>query len=73
MFLPLANTLSTQIGRLEVFKRMLIVLAVLLVPVLVWALFNVILIAVGAILIAVLLRLGAEPFSRWLRLPKASP
>ena len=59
-----------QIGRLEFFKRMLIVLAILLVPVLIWALFDLILITRGAILIAVLLRLGAEPFSHWLRLPQ---
>lgn len=59
-----------QISRVEFFKRTLIVLAVALVPVLVWVLFDVILIIMGAILIAVLLRLGAEPFTRWLRLPQ---
>jgi|SRR5579884_1341398 len=55
----------------EFFKRTVIVIGVLLVPVLIWFLFDVILIAVGAILIAVLLRLLAEPFVRWCRLPQS--
>jgi predicted PurR-regulated permease PerM len=59
-----------QMSRVEFFKRTLIVLAVALVPVLVWALFDVILMAMGAVVIAVLLRLGAEPFTRWLKLPQ---
>jgi predicted PurR-regulated permease PerM len=49
----------------EFFKRTLIVLCVALVPVLIWFLFDVILITVGAILIAVLLHLVSEPFARW--------
>jgi predicted PurR-regulated permease PerM len=53
----------------EFFKRTVIVVLVALVPVLIWFLFDVILIAVGAILFAVLLRLVAEPFTRWARLP----
>jgi predicted PurR-regulated permease PerM len=53
----------------EFFKRTLIVVGVALVPVLVWYLFDVILIAIGAILIAVLLHLVAEPFVRC-RLPQ---
>jgi predicted PurR-regulated permease PerM len=44
---------------------------VALVPVLVWFLFDVILIVIGAILVAVLLRLVAEPFTRWARLPES--
>jgi predicted PurR-regulated permease PerM len=55
----------------ELFKRTAIFVAVALVPVLVWLLFDVILIAMGAILIAILLSLGAEPFTRWLKLPRA--
>jgi hypothetical protein len=54
----------------EFFKRTLIVLLVALVPVLIWFLFDVILIVAGAILIAVLLHLVAEPFTRWCGLPQ---
>jgi predicted PurR-regulated permease PerM len=59
------------LGAAELFKRAAIFVAVALVPVLVWLLFNVILIAVGAILIAALLTLVAEPFTRWLKCPRA--
>src|SRR5579871_3587066 len=52
----------------EIFKRSAIFVAVALVPVLVWLLFDVILISIGAILIATLLTLGAEPLIRWLKL-----
>jgi predicted PurR-regulated permease PerM len=38
---------------------------------LVWYLFNVVFIAVGAIVFATLLRLGAYPFRRYLRLPRS--
>ncbi len=55
----------------EFFKRAVIVVLVALVPVLLWFLFDVILIVIGAILIAVLLRLVAEPFTRWAKLPDA--
>jgi len=54
----------------ELFKRTAIFVAVALVPVLVWLLFDVILVAMGAILIAILLTLGAEPFTRWLKFPR---
>jgi Recombinase len=46
----------------ELFKRALLVVAVALVPVLIWYLFDVILMAFGAIILAMVLRLGAEPF-----------
>ena len=59
------------LGAAELFKRAAIFVAVALVPVLIWLLFNVILIAVGAILIAVLLTLVAEPLTRWLKFPRA--
>jgi predicted PurR-regulated permease PerM len=55
----------------EFFKRTLIVLCLALVPVLIWFLFDVILITVGAILIGVLLHLVAEPLIRWCRLPQS--
>jgi predicted PurR-regulated permease PerM len=51
----------------EFFTRVVTVVLVALVPVLVWFLFDVILIVIGAILVAVLLRLIAEPFTRWAR------
>ena len=54
----------------EIFKRAAIFVAIALVPVLVWLLFSVILIAMGAILIAILLTLGAEPLTRWLKFPR---
>ena len=50
----------------DLLKRTLIVVGVVLVPLLVWYLFNVVLIAFGAIIFAMLLWLGAEPFMRWL-------
>lgn len=54
----------------EFFTRVVIVVLVALVPVLVWFLFDVILIVIGAILVAVLLRLAAEPFTRWAGFPE---
>ena len=54
----------------EFFTRTVIVVLVALVPVLVWFLFDVILIVIGAVLVAVLLRLVAEPFVRWARFPE---
>jgi predicted PurR-regulated permease PerM len=54
----------------DFFKRAVIVVLVLLVPLLIWLLFDVVLIIVGAILIAVLLRMTAEPFMRWFKLPE---
>jgi predicted PurR-regulated permease PerM len=53
----------------ELFKLAAIIVAVALVPVLVWLLFSVFLMAMGAVLVAVLLNLGAEPLTRWLRFP----
>src|SRR5262249_51440272 len=59
-----------QLTTVEFFTRAVIVVLVALVPVLVWFLFDVILIVIGAVLVAVLLRLVAEPFMRWARLPE---
>jgi predicted PurR-regulated permease PerM len=56
----------------ELFKLAAIVVAVALVPVLVWLLFGVVLVAMGAVLFAVLLNLGAEPLTRWLRFPRGA-
>ncbi|QGM47179.1 AI-2E family transporter [Methylocystis heyeri] len=54
----------------EFSKRAAIFIGLALIPFLVWHLFNVVLIAVGAVLIATLLSLVAEPFIR-LRLPRS--
>src|SRR5262249_16446036 len=58
-----------QLTTVEFFTRAVIVVLGALIRVLVW--FDVILIVIGAILVAVLLRLVAEPFTRWLRLPES--
>ncbi len=55
----------------DFFKRTLIVVAVLATPVLIWYLFGVVLMIFGAIILAMVLRLVAEPLVRWLRLPEA--
>jgi predicted PurR-regulated permease PerM len=60
-----------QLTTVEFFTRAVIVVLVALIPVLVWFLFDVILIVIGAIIVAVLLRLVAEPCTRWLRLPES--
>jgi predicted PurR-regulated permease PerM len=53
----------------ELFKLAAIIVAIALVPALIWLLSGVILMAMGAILVAILLNLGAEPLVRWLRFP----
>jgi predicted PurR-regulated permease PerM len=57
-------------SRAEFIKRTFIVVGIALVPVLVWYLFDVILIIMGALLISELLDLGATPSRRWLGLPQ---
>lgn len=59
-----------SMSSLQFFKLALIVVAATLTPVLIWYLSGVILIAVGAVILATLLRLGAEPLKRWLSLPE---
>jgi predicted PurR-regulated permease PerM len=58
-------------GQGEFLKRTLIVVAVATLPVLIWYLSGVLLMAFGAIVFALLLRLIAEPFVRWLSLPQS--
>jgi hypothetical protein len=55
----------------EFFKRTIIVAIVVLVPLLIWLLFDVVLVLIGSILICVLLQLVSEPFTRWCKLPRA--
>jgi predicted PurR-regulated permease PerM len=57
-------------SRPEFITRCFIVLAIALVPILVWYLFDVILICVSALLLSELLALGAEPFIRRLKFPR---
>ena len=54
----------------ETLKLALLVVAVAIIPLLIWYLFDVILIVFGAIILAMLLRLGAQPFMRWLSVPE---
>jgi predicted PurR-regulated permease PerM len=56
----------------ELCKLAAIIVAIALVPVLIWLLFGVILMAMGAVLIAVLLQIAAEPLTRWLRFPQGA-
>ncbi len=58
-----------QTNYLDFLKRTLIVVAVAAIPVLIWYLSNVILMIFGAVILAQLLRLGAEPLKRWIALP----
>ena len=54
----------------EFSKRTIISIGLALVPLLVWRLSNVVLITIGAVLVATLLTLGAEPFCR-IRFPRS--
>ncbi|MGA9601641.1 MAG: AI-2E family transporter [Methylocystis sp.] len=63
--MPVSASLSTA----EFTKRAAIVIALALTPILVWLLFDAILIIIGAILFALLLDVVAQPF-RFLRLPR---
>jgi predicted PurR-regulated permease PerM len=54
----------------ETLKLALLIVAVALIPVLIYYLFGVVLMIFGAIILAMLLRLGAEPLKRWLLVPE---
>jgi predicted PurR-regulated permease PerM len=54
----------------EVVERATLIVVFALVLVLVWFLFDVILIIIGAVLVAVLFQLGAEPLIRYLKCPR---
>jgi predicted PurR-regulated permease PerM len=55
----------------EFCGRAAIVIGVALVPLLIYFLFDVILMSIGATLIAILLQLVARPFIKWMNLPKS--
>jgi predicted PurR-regulated permease PerM len=58
-----------QSGYVDFLKRTLIVVAVAVIPLLIRYLFGVVLMAFGAIILAMLLRLGAQPLMQW-RVPE---
>jgi predicted PurR-regulated permease PerM len=62
---------TARIGYGEFLRYALVFVGVATLPVLIWYLFDAVLIAVGAVILATLLRLVAEPFMRWLSLPQA--
>jgi predicted PurR-regulated permease PerM len=62
--------MPSQMSYSDFFKRTLIVVAVVATPVLIWYLFGVVLMAFGAIILAMLLRVLAQPLMRWLSLPE---
>lgn len=55
---------AMQMRYVDFLKRTLIVVAAAVIPVLIWYLFGVVLMAFGAVILAMLLRLGAQPFMR---------
>jgi predicted PurR-regulated permease PerM len=59
-----------QMSQIDFLKRTLIIVAVAVIPFLIWYLFGVVLMAFGAVILAMLLRLIAEPFVRWLKVPE---
>jgi predicted PurR-regulated permease PerM len=55
-----------------VLKVTLLVVAVAIIPFLIWYLFGVVMMIFGAVILAMLLRLGARPFIRWFSFPEAA-
>jgi hypothetical protein len=55
----------------EFCGRAAIVVGIALVPLLIYFLFNVVLLSIGAVLVAVLLRLAAKPFITWMNWPES--
>ncbi|MGH6672069.1 MAG: AI-2E family transporter, partial [Xanthobacteraceae bacterium] len=62
--------MPAQTSYADLLKRSLIIVSAAVVPVLIWYLFGVVLMVFGAVILAMLLRLGARPLERWLRLPE---
>jgi predicted PurR-regulated permease PerM len=63
--------MATPTNYADFLKRALIVVGAASIPVLIWYLFGVILMAFGAVILAMLLRLMAHPLMRWLSLPES--
>ena len=68
---PLQQARIMQRSYADVLKLALLVVAVAIIPVLIYFLFDVVLMVFGAVILAMLLRLGAQPIMRWLHLPEA--
>ena len=54
----------------DFLKRVLIVVAAATIPILIWYLFGVVMMIFGAVILAMLLRLCAQPLMRWLSMPE---
>jgi predicted PurR-regulated permease PerM len=67
----LTHEIEMPMSYIEFLKRSLTFVTVATIPVLIWYLSDPMLLGFGAILVAVLLRLGAEPFIRWLSVPQS--
>jgi predicted PurR-regulated permease PerM len=67
---PDGTRLAMTKSYVDFLKLALLVVAIAVIPILVWYLFGVILMTFGAIILAMLLRLGAQPFTRRLSLPE---
>lgn len=59
-----------SMSRVEFLKRTVVVVAVAVIPVLIWYLFGVVLMVFGAIILALLIRMGAQSLMRWLPVPE---
>jgi ABC-type bacteriocin/lantibiotic exporter with double-glycine peptidase domain len=55
-----------------VLKVRLLVVAVVIIPILIWYLFGVVLMVFGAVILTIVLRLVAQPFIRGLSFPEAA-
>jgi predicted PurR-regulated permease PerM len=59
-----------QLSTSEFVRRVAIVVVLAALPPLIWYLRDFLLVLIGAVLVAMLLQLVSEPFSRWMRLPR---
>jgi predicted PurR-regulated permease PerM len=66
----MSDSMAAPANHMDFLKRTLIVVAAACIPVLIWYLFGVILMAFGAVILAMLLRLVAHPLMRRLSLPE---
>lgn len=69
-FFRCGHVMPVQMSYADLLKRALIIVGAAIIPVLVWYLFGVVMMIFGAIILAMLLRLGAHPLMRWLSLPE---
>lgn len=62
--------MPTQSSYGDFLKRVLIVVGAATIPILIWYLFGVVMMIFGAVILAMLLRLCAQPLMRWLSVPE---